>query len=221
MKLVTSTGPNEAIVYLADVLQKQLGSDKRVLWLIPGGSAIAVAAGVSKLLAGQDLHNLTVSVTDERYGEMDHSDENWTQLLVAGLVLPGARLYRVLNGQSREQTTAAYGSFLFEAFDSCDYAIGLFGIGSDGHTAGIKPQSSAIIDDVYAADFDYPDFQRITMTTYAISKLDEAVVYAQGQDKFPVVSQLLHEDVPIDVQPAQILKKVPKSTIFSDFAETK
>jgi 6-phosphogluconolactonase/glucosamine-6-phosphate isomerase/deaminase len=51
-----------------------------------------------------------------------------------------------------------------------------------------------------------------------IEKLDEAVVWAQGKDKWKIVENLLGENIPIDKQPAQILKKVPLLTIFSDYS---
>lgn len=220
MKLVTIESIEPVVAYLVETISKHLGKGERVLWLVPGGSAITVAAEASKQLAQRtDLHNLTVSLTDERYGEVDHPNENWQQLLNTGFVLPGARLYRVLSNESREYTTVKYGAFLFEALGSHHYHIGLFGIGTDGHTAGIKPQSSAIVENAMAADFEYSDYERITMTTHAISKLDEAVVFAVGQEKFPVVSQLLHENVAVEQQPAQALKTAGKCTIFSDYTE--
>lgn len=220
MKLVTIESIEPVVKYLTETISKHLSKGERVLWLIPGGSAITIAAAVSQQLAQRtDLGNLTVSLTDERYGEVDHPNENWQQLINAGFALPGAQLYRVLCNESREYTTSKYGAFLFEALGSHTYHIGLFGVGSDGHTAGIKPQSNAIIQTAMAAEFEHSDYQRITMTTHAISKLDEAVVFAVGQEKFPVVSQLLHENVPLEQQPAQALKTAGKCTIFSDYTE--
>jgi 6-phosphogluconolactonase/glucosamine-6-phosphate isomerase/deaminase len=91
----------------------------------------------------------------------------------------------------------------------------LFGIGSDGHTAGILPRSSAVDEMRLAHGYDGGTFKRITMTRPAITQLDEAVIYTMGKDKWPVLDQL-ENDVAIDEQPAQILKQVPKVTIFND-----
>ena len=93
------------------------------------------------------------------------------------------------------------------------------GIGADGHTAGIKPHTVAVTSDEYAAQFEGEDFARVTMTPIAIAELDEVVAYAHGADKYPVLRQLLHEEVALLDQPAQALKTVPRSTLFSDFAD--
>lgn len=221
MKLVTSENSEKIIMYLTEVLQDKLRSGKHVLWLVPGGSAIAVAAAVSQNLQSENLTNLTVSLTDERYGELDHPSENWPQLLAAGFSLPGARLHRVLTGQPRDTTTAQYASFLYDAVSANDYIIGLFGMGNDGHTAGIKPNTNAIVDNILAENFTGEDHERITMTTYAISQLDETVLYAFGEDKFAQIDALLHKNIPLLEQPAQALKSVQKSTIFTDYKEPK
>ena len=221
MKLVTSENSEKIVTYLTEVLQDKLRSGKHVLWLVPGGSAIAVAAAVSKNLQNENLGNLTVSLTDERFGDLDHADENWPQLLAAGVSLPGAQMHRVLTGQPRDTTTAQFASFLYDALASNDFSIGLFGMGSDGHTAGIKPNTNAVVDDTLAENFTGTDFERITMTTYAISQLSEAVLYAFGQDKFVQIDALLHKEIPLAEQPVQVLKLVPKSTLFSDYKESK
>ena len=73
-------------------------------------------------------------------------------------------------------------------------------------------------------------FSRITITPFAIKKLDEAVIWAQGEEKWEVIKNLKN-DIParphegsgaggdITKQPAQILKKVPLLTIFTDYAQ--
>lgn len=219
MKVITSDTQEKIVEYLSETLQKHLRKGERVLWLVPGGSAMAVAAEVSKNLLNENLNNLTVTLTDERFGELNHPNENWLQLAAAGLSLPGAHIYRVLTGDPRDTTTAEYASFLYENLASSDYAIGLFGMGSDGHTAGIKPNTNAVVDDTLAANFTGEDFERITMTTYAISQLNEAVLYAFGSEKFGQLDTLLHKNPPLAEQPVQALKSVPKTTIFTDYKE--
>jgi hypothetical protein len=54
------------------------------------------------------------------------------------------------------------------------------------------------------------------MTAPAITRLDEAVVYAIGENKWPVLAQLAQSDLPLTDQPAQVLKRVRIVTIFND-----
>lgn len=206
--------------YLADAISTHLGAGERVLWLVSGGSGVQVGLRAAALLAGRDLSRLSVALTDERYGLVGHPDENWQQLLDGGFALPAATLYRTLTGDDRRTTTQKFGTWLDEQLTQADYRIGLFGVGTDGHTAGIKPGSPAIESTEVAVDFTGEDFERITMTLPAIERLDEVVLQAFGDAKLPVLMQLLHEDLPLDTQPAQVLKRVPRCTLFTDVEET-
>lgn len=209
------TSADSVAAYLAGVIGAKLRQGKKVAWLIPGGSAIAVAVAASKLLQGIPLENLTVTLTDERYGEVNHPDSNWRQLYAAGFVLHGATLIPVLHGSDIAATAKLFGTALKETFDITDYRIGLFGIGADGHTAGILPHTRAVSETELAHGYDAGTFLRVTMTGPAIARLNEAVVYATGEAKWPVLDQLETAVLPDD-QPAQFLKQVPTVTIFND-----
>ena len=205
--------------YIAKTLLEHLTRGEKVLWLLGGGSGIAVSLAVSKILRENDtdLSRLSVMLTDERYGEIGHADENYRQLLDQGFSLPGAKFYRVLDGKNRATTTRNFAKTLRENLAECDFAIGMFGIGADGHTAGIKPHSPAVTATDFAKGFAGADFERITMTFPAIKKLDEIVIYAIGRDKWPTLSKLIRENIPLPDMPAQILKSVKKTTLFTNF----
>lgn len=219
MITVYAESAQPAIDHLVDTLSEHLKAGERVVWLLSGGSGAKVCLEVAKRLQGQSLENLSVTLTDERYGDVGHADENWQQLLDAGFSLPGATLYRPLKGLDRDETTTHFASWLQEHVHAADYSVGLFGIGPDGHTAGIKPASAATERTVWAADFTGEDFERITMTFPAIKALDEAVTQAMGAEKAPTLQQLLETDTDLVTQPAQVLKAVKKSTLYTDYKE--
>lgn len=221
MKYIYSDKPVEmSSMAVADVIRKHIFNGERVLWLLSGGSGAAVALNASKELKDLDLSKLFVSMTDERYGEVGHKDENWQQLLDAGLQLPGANLYRPLTMQNIEKTTADFDDWLSEQLKKADYKIGIFGIGIDGHTAGIKPHSLAVISPTLASSFVGDDFERITITFNTIKQLDEVVIQASGPDKKPIIDSLLNKNIPLDDQPSQILKQVPTATIYTNNKES-
>lgn len=200
--------------YLSDTISTVLAQDKKVLWLVPGGSSIKIAAEVSKRLSGSSLKNLYVSLTDERYGDVGHADSNWLQLEQAGFNLPEANLRPVLIGQDFDKTVEEYGKEIDKDMKAVDFRIGFWNW-SDGHTAGILPGSPAVSDKGLTSGYDAGVFKRVTITASAIFRLDEAVVYAVGQDKWPVIDQL-DTDLPVNQQPAQMLKAVPRLIIFND-----
>ena len=201
---------------IAEAIITQLEAGKKVLWLIPGGSSIAVAVEVAKILIGSPFGKLTVTLTDERYGEMNHQDSNWLQLQQAGFYLPEAHLIPVLSGKDKEATTEDYAMCLKEELANTDYSIGFFGIGDDGHTAGILPGSPAVHSEHLTADYSGGNFERITITPKVIAQLDEAFVYAVGESKWAALLKL-ESEVALNEEPAQILKQVPKLTIFTDY----
>jgi 6-phosphogluconolactonase/glucosamine-6-phosphate isomerase/deaminase len=207
---------NQPVVdYLSHAIATHLTKGERVLWLVPGGSAIQVAAAVSGQLRGHSLKNLAVTLTDERYGPVGHPDSNWHQLEQAGFSLPGAELMPVLSGADMEATTANFAATLERELARADYRLGFFGIGPDGHTAGMLPDSPAVTAQGFASGYS-ANYERITMTVPAIRRLDEAVVYAVGENKWPVLDQL-EGQVELTKQPAQALKPVSKLTIFNDY----
>jgi 6-phosphogluconolactonase/glucosamine-6-phosphate isomerase/deaminase len=216
----TSTEP--AIEYAATSITRHLSSGQRVLWLLTGGSGIKTEVEISHLLSGHDLSNLSVGLTDERFplGHSDfinHKDANWKQIMDAGFSLEEAKLVPVLKGKGIEATTEEFNKSLSELMLGSDYKIGLFGMGADGHTAGILPGSPAAIEkNGLACHYETADFIRITMTFEAIKMLDEAVLCAFGEAKKPALENLRDKNLPLNDQPAQILKSIEKLTIFND-----
>jgi 6-phosphogluconolactonase/glucosamine-6-phosphate isomerase/deaminase len=212
-KKIIST--DEVAEYIANNIKLHLDNNEKVFWLVAGGSSIPITVETSKLLANSRLNNLSVSLTDERYGPIGHKDSNWQQLLEAGLFLKGAELIPVLEGGNLDDTTLSYAGKLASQLKDCDFSVGLFGIGTDGHTAGILPGSRAIEAKTLTVWYDGIDYKRVTATPQAITKLDEAVVYAVGKGKWPVLDKL-DRDLSLDIMPAQLLKRVRKLTVFND-----
>ncbi len=203
------------VEYLVQAINSRLSEGQKVLWLVPGGSAISIAADVSKQLHVPEDGQLIVTLTDERYGPVNHPDSNWLQLASAGFQVANTKELTVLHNKSLEETVSDYADALETALLGADFRIGLFGMGADGHTAGILPGSPAVNEQRLASGYAASDFTRLTMTFPAIMRLDQTVVYAMGAGKKPALENL-QRDIPLAVQPAQIHKKVSRCTIFND-----
>ncbi len=212
----TTTEAQTAAEFIADRILRQLELGRNVLFFVTGGSSIAVGVKTADLLRKHQHQNLTVMLTDERHGEIGHADSNWQQLMDKGFDLPQAKLIPILTGDNLDLTTEKFNENLAYEFNVAEYTIGLFGVGKDGHTAGILPDSPAVQSQDLACGYSTPTFSRITITPELIEKLDEAVVFMQGEEKWSVLKDL-EENINIKKQPAQIFKKNPKLTIFTDF----
>lgn len=213
----TTTEPEDAANFIASAVLNKLKAGKRVLLFLTGGSSIAVGLKVAEFLQKYPHQNLTITLTDERYGPADHFNSNFFQLKEKGFALPEAKILPILFDEDRNITTEKFDKVLETELKSAEYKIGLFGVGVDGHTAGILPESPATSAPGFAFSYETPIFSRITITPKVVESLDEAVVFMQGKEKWSVVQDLLEKNIDLNKQPAQILKKVPLLTIFTDY----
>jgi len=204
---------DEAAEFLAGCILEQLKEGRKVLLLVPGGSAMPAAVQASKIIFTHPHENLTVTLTDERYGEVGHKDSNLFQLQEKGFDLPQAKIIPILSSKARTETVESWQTVLQEELAKADFKIGLFGIGADAHTAGILPRSPAVFEKNPVSLYNAGKFERITITFSAIKKLDEAVVFAKGGEKEEVIKNFT-KDLDPEEYPSQILKQVPKLTIF-------
>jgi len=203
---------------LGEELGGLLGAGKRVLWLVSGGSNIDAAVRVMDGLAESKLEKLTVMLMDERYGAVGHADSNWAQLLEAGFKARRTRTVPVLTeGADIEETTNKFATSAEQEFQQAEVVIGQFGMGADGHTAGILPNSPATTDDqVWAVYYDGGQYQRITLSLYALRKVDAAYLLAYGADKSDQLQTFCNQELSITDQPVQLLKAIPRTYVFNE-----
>ncbi|HET6863983.1 MAG TPA: 6-phosphogluconolactonase [Candidatus Saccharimonadales bacterium] len=187
-----------------------------VFWLVSGGSAIDVSIVCANQLADADLSSLTITLADERFGPPGHKDSNWQQLMAKGLSAPGAKLKPFLNGEPLETVKHELDQFFSARLDQPSYKIALLGMGSDGHTAGILPHSPAVLSDELVVNYQADDYKRLTLSLKALNKLDEAVLYAAGPSKAGQLQTLAKSSIDPKEQPAQIIKVLPRWTVYND-----
>ncbi len=221
MQFISSSSSKQGMLALRDRLKKELLLDKKVLWLIPGGSNIPITVEImndlQKDLSKVYLSHLTLALTDERYGKVGHSDSNWKQLIDHNLLVVGVDAVKVLRDESLELTVKIYHEVMKHEFDKADIVIGQFGIGTDGHIAGVLPYSEALKhNDMLVAGYSSEKFIRVTLTPTALTQIDVAYVFAFGPSKKDPLLKLRDSNVSLDEQPAQVLKKIEQVFVYSD-----
>jgi 6-phosphogluconolactonase len=218
MEFIYSTSESIAGVNaLTSSLSDALSIHSRVLWLVPGGSNIPLAVRVMQSLSDHVTEKLHIMLTDERYGPVDHADSNFRQLREAGFDPLNAHFIPTLiDGSSLEATAAAYAENFQKEANEAGYIIAQFGIGPDGHIAGILPGSPASTSDAAAAGYHTEQFDRVTLTFPALKRIDEAYVFAYGVAKKPTLELLKTESLSLTEQPAQILRQIPEASIYND-----
>lgn len=210
----------EGVQPLLDRLMEELQNGKRVLWLVPGGSNIPLSAQVMRELPEDLTEQLTMYLTDERYGEINHPDSNTRQLQEAGFNAKKARQVNVLaRGLSLEETTEQYALSISTAFQAADVVIAQMGMGPDGHICGVLPGSPAVHSRKLVVGYPTETFTRITLTPKALQDhVTAAYVYAFGEAKKEALTNLL-TGKSLDEQPAQVLKSLPEAYVYNDQME--
>jgi len=217
MKFIKSEGTQELETELIKQLNSALEDEKHVLWLVPGGSNIAVAIKVMAALNSEHLNYLTLMLTDERYGEPGHDDSNYYQLKNAGLQTRGATFKDILAGDDFDTTVEAYAQMAEECMVDADTIIGFFGMGPDSHIAGVLPHSpAAVANEDWVIGYDGGEYDRMTLTPYALSHVDIAIVGAFGASKTEALEKLCKTAAPMSEQPSRILCHLTNVIVFND-----
>lgn len=216
-KLVVTNeeGAAKAIAHgLDSALQKGL----KVLWLWSGGSNAKLQLKTLNLLRHATRQNLTISLIDERFVPLDSPHSNWHIMLDGGLNGEMARLEPPIVDWDLDIQAAAHdwATRLADRANEADMVIGQFGIGTDGHTAGILPRTAGVHEyDKLILGYKGHDFERLTTTPAFFKKIHLAIGVAMGDGKQSILARMPTE-VSVDDQPAQLLLSIPELIMYTD-----
>lgn len=164
-------------------------------------------------LGARDLADMIIGVLRQ---DKKHKDSNWQKLIEGGFDTNCVITLPVLRGLPVVETVKAFTTDIEKAFAEAYIVIGQFGIGADGHIAGILPSSKAVTYSVPVVGYESKPFTRVTISPLMLEKIDTAYVFVFGKDKKETIINLITKDLSIDKQPSQVLKKVPEVYLYSD-----
>lgn len=209
--------PSTAARAIASNLLEILGHGKNVTWLLSGGSCIPVAVLARNMIGSIGEQRLHIGLIDERYGPVGHKNSNWQQLIEGGFEFSGVTAHPILkDGESIASTTQHYNLWLKQSIEQSTMLYGLFGIGEDGHTAGLLPGNPLMNSEELVGSYQGDDFSRISVTPALIEQMECGSLYAVGPNKRWALNTLL-QDEPADVIPARILKYVSELKVYTDY----
>lgn len=223
MEVVKTAAPHKA-AGKALSLFFSINAQQSILFLISGGSALRVLEHIDF----PESAIVTIGVVDERYSETD-TERNWPSIQKAPAIqrllnsTPHAivpQVVKCLEGkESSEDWEAQLRSWRLTYPEG--KVVALLGIGSDGHTAGIFPQMETDTTK-WTQYYEVPALvnpitRRLTITpTYLKEQVDKAFVFVAGEEKYPVVRQLLNREAGYETLPASILLEIA-CTLFTDY----
>ncbi|AFY37367.1 6-phosphogluconolactonase [[Leptolyngbya] sp. PCC 7376] len=173
-----------------------------------GKCSIALAGGSTpkplyEKLAAQNLdwNNIYIFWGDERYVPADHPDSNEKMAREAWLnqcPIPAQNIFPMPTGADPATDAATYEQTLQDFFGSQDnvgFDLMFLGMGDDGHTASLFPQTAALdVGDRLVAVGQKQEDSRITLTLPTINASHNIIFLVAGANKQDALQQVFHED---------------------------
>ncbi len=225
---ISHTPSEEASAFIEEKLA--LHKNEPILFLISGGSSLCALEKINPNVLSPLV---TIVTTDERF-TINEQGNNFKQFQATSFyqsaVAAGVTCIASVpqENERHEQFAERMRKSLEEYFDlhPSGYALGVFGIGEDGHTASIFPTSEAEFNEAYRTDALYvpvtqPQLQypfRTTVTpSFIEEKIDDVVLFAVGSTKCDNILNYMHNKNFSQYQiPALIPAQHPRSVLFTD-----
>ncbi|MBI2889570.1 MAG: 6-phosphogluconolactonase [Nitrospirae bacterium] len=155
---------------------------------------------------------------DERHVPPEHPDSNFRvaqDAMLSKAPVPAENVHRILaESSSAELAAEAYAEhlrtfFRLEAGQWPRFDLILLGMGADGHTASLFPESEALYDQtriVAAPWVEKLKTHRVTLTPPAINNAAAVVFLVQGEEKAHRVKEILEGELAKPLYPAQLIR---------------
>lgn len=154
---------------------------------------------------------------DERCVPPDHPDSNYRMAysaLLNHVPVVEANIHRIYGESDPSQAAAQYERVLREYFGAQGHFTARFdlllqGMGADGHTASLFPDTAAIHERPWWVVENYVsklDAWRITLTPEAINAAANVIFMVAGADKAETLREVLHGPYIPDKYPAQLVR---------------
>jgi 6-phosphogluconolactonase/glucosamine-6-phosphate isomerase/deaminase len=224
---------------ISAILEKE--QDKDILLMLAGGSAFAVYDAISPQWLSS---HITIAMTDDRFShELDINNSHLLQVTDFYNEIINADAYYISTEVWTEQTPEElakrfeYGLRQWLAEFPGGVVVAVFGMGEDGHTAGMIPCDKKTFDELFentekwVVGYSTPNneyHERITITMPFIRKyVNYAVGFISGEKKRPALDRLIAEkgssngslDESLAETPSRILRELKNVEIFTDITD--
>jgi 6-phosphogluconolactonase len=153
---------------------------------------------------------------DERCVPPEHEESNYhmvKEALIDNIDIPAANVHRMRGEDEPKAAAAAYESELREFFkgDEQLFDLNLLGIGEDGHTASLFPNTAALHEQEKLVVAHHVEAKgnlwRITLTFPAILQSANIMFVAWGDSKAKALYEILEGDYQPELYPSQTLAR--------------
>lgn len=156
-----------------------------------------------------DWNKVLLFWSDERAVPPDHPDSNYHMAIEAGLGklgIPPEHIFRMPADYDIEANALEYESEILEKLPGGSFDMVMLGMGDDGHTASLFPQTHGlhVQDRLVIANY-VPQLNtwRMSLTFPCINKAKTIVIYVIGKGKSEMLKKVLSEKHDPDQLPIQ------------------
>lgn len=166
---------------------------------------------------GLDWYRTHIVWSDERCVPLNHPQSNYRMArdaLIAKIDIPDSNVHPMSCGNNPEESAATYEAILHDLFPHQAWPsidLCLLGMGTDGHTASLFPESSALAEQKHWVVPNHApgiEYSRLTLSIPAINHSKSVAFLVAGENKADTLRKVLHETGPKSILPAQLIHPV-------------
>jgi 6-phosphogluconolactonase len=137
--------------------------------------------------------------SDERNVSPTHSDSNYKMTMDAGfgeMPIPKPNIHRMMAEDNIEENVVNYENIIKEELGSNLFDLVLLGVGPDGHTASLFPNSydKAPSNKLVLSNFiPQKNCYRMSLSHFCINNSDTVFVYAFGANKADIIDKIFND----------------------------
>lgn len=166
---------------------------------LSGGSTPKAIYAALSHTAEIDWTKVFLFWSDERSVPSNHPDSNYHMAHQTGLLahVPPSQIFRMKADGDIEKNAREYEEIIHQTLDKHLFDLVMLGVGEDGHTASLFPDTAALDSTRLVAANHIPqkDTWRMTLTFPCINNSHQTAIYALGANKELIVPKVLNSPI--------------------------
>ena len=201
--------------WIVELMNKTLQQKERFTWALSGGET---PKKLYQLLASEKFSKkinwskIFIFWGDERVVPFDDERSNAKMAydnLLYNVAIPSSQINKILTDVTPEESAKQYEKLLHKYFDDkqTTFDLALLGMGDDGHTLSLFPDSENLNDKaswVKTDNIEHTGMKRITLMPAVINRSCAIVFLVTGKNKAKVLKEILQEQ--LQNYPASLIK---------------